>query len=304
MVTPLLDRARLDCAGLERLTEHILDGGASAVFILGSTGEGPGLSRRLRNELVGRVCALAGGRVPVLVGITDPCFTESLDLASAAGQAGASAVVAAPPFYFPLSQPGLLRYVRRLAAEVPLPLFLYNMPAYTKLSFDPETVARAAGIPGVVGFKDSSGDLGYFKKVCSLLRGHPAFSLLMGPEMLLADALASGAHGGVCGGANLCPALFVKLYRAATGGDGPGKALLHEQVLRLGAEIYGFGEPESSYLRGLKSALAWLGICSGVLAEPLEAFGAAENEQVRQGLLNLGLIAREVPAGAASRSEG
>lgn len=56
MVTPLLDRDSLDITGLERLIEHILGGGVHGLFILGTTGEGPSLSYRLRYELIERVC--------------------------------------------------------------------------------------------------------------------------------------------------------------------------------------------------------------------------------------------------------
>jgi dihydrodipicolinate synthase/N-acetylneuraminate lyase len=55
MVTPLTERDRLDVAGLERLVEHILDGGVHGLFVLGTTGEAPSLSYRLRTELIDRV---------------------------------------------------------------------------------------------------------------------------------------------------------------------------------------------------------------------------------------------------------
>src|ERR1039457_2948218 len=79
MVTPLLDRDQLDAAGLERLVERALDGGVSGLFILGTTGEGPSLGYRLRRELVERVCRQVKNRVPVLVGITDTAFVESIN---------------------------------------------------------------------------------------------------------------------------------------------------------------------------------------------------------------------------------
>src|SRR5512140_1176965 len=110
MVTPLLDRDQLDLDGLERLTDHILSGGVSGLFILGTTGEGPSLSYRLRGELIRRVCQPVKNRVPVLVGITDTAFVESVNLARAAAQAGADAVVVAPPYYLPEAQPELLEY--------------------------------------------------------------------------------------------------------------------------------------------------------------------------------------------------
>ncbi len=99
MVTPLLDRDTLDVPGLERLIEHILRGGVHGLFVLGTTGEAPSLSHRLRRELVERTCRQVNDRVPVLVGITDTAFVESVQMACIAAEAGASAVVLAPPYY-------------------------------------------------------------------------------------------------------------------------------------------------------------------------------------------------------------
>src|SRR5580698_7635322 len=132
MVTPLRGRDELDVAGLERLVEHILAGGVHGLFLLGTTGEGPSLSYRLRRELIERACRSVAGRVPVLVGITDTAFVEAVGLARFAAEAGAQALVLAPPFYYPNSQPELLEYIRHIAPELPLPLFLYNMPTHTK----------------------------------------------------------------------------------------------------------------------------------------------------------------------------
>ena len=97
LVTPLRDRDELDVPGLEKLVEHVLSGGVAGLFILGTTGEGPSLSYRLRGELVARVCRQVSGRVPVLVGITDTAFAESVNLARTAEKCGADAVVVAPP---------------------------------------------------------------------------------------------------------------------------------------------------------------------------------------------------------------
>src|ERR1700722_3121264 len=103
VVTPLLGRDELDAAGLERLIEHMLAGGVHGLFLLGTTGEAPGLSYRLRREFIERACRQVAGRVPVLVGITDTAFVEALNLARFAAEAGAQALVLAPPFSYPNS---------------------------------------------------------------------------------------------------------------------------------------------------------------------------------------------------------
>ena len=293
MVTPLLDRDALDVAGLERLIEHILTGGVHGLFILGTTGEAPSLSYRLRYELIERVCAQVKKRVPVLVGITDTSFVESVNIANKAREAGAQAVVLAPPYYFPAGQAELLEYLKHLAPELPLPLFLYNMPSYTKLVFEPKTVRAAAAITGIVGIKESSGDMVYFRQLLSLLKKEPDFSLLIGQEELLAEAVLAGAHGGVSGGANLVPRLYVDLYNAACSKDLPAVESLQRKVMQISTSIYSVGKYESSYLKGLKCALSCIGICSDFLAEPFHRFRRAERKVIHQHIEELGIMEKE-----------
>jgi 4-hydroxy-tetrahydrodipicolinate synthase len=173
MVTPLKDRDTLDLWGLERLVEHILGGGVQGLFILGTTGEGPSLSYRLRCELIERVCGQVNGRVPVLVGVTDTAFVESVNLAGIAADEGAAAVVLAPPYYFPAGQAELLEYLEHIATELPLPVFLYNMPSHTKIKFELGTLRQALTLPNVMGLKDSSGDLEYFRQAAEVVRAVP-----------------------------------------------------------------------------------------------------------------------------------
>lgn len=282
LVTPLRDPEALDCAGLGRLIEHVIQGGVHGIFILGTTGEGPALSYRLRREMIDRTCAEVAGRVPVLVCISDTSYEESAAIAAHAKRAGADAVVTAPPFYFPLSQNDLYRLVERLSSEIELPLYLYNMPSLTKTCFAPETVVRAAELPNVRGLKDSSGQPSYLRSVVSLLRNRANFAILVGPEELLLESLDIGAHGGVCGGANLFPRLFVSLYQAALDGDLIEAANLQQKVREVGELLYGIGEEESSYIRGLKLGLNLMGICSSMPAMPFLGADPARHETLQE----------------------
>jgi 4-hydroxy-tetrahydrodipicolinate synthase len=218
---------------------------------------------------------------------------ESTNIACKAKDAGAQAVVLAPPYYFPAGQGELLEYLEHLIPELPLPLVLYNMPSYTKLVFEPDTVKAAAAITGIVGIKESSGDMVYFSKLLSLLKKQPDFSLLMGHEELLAEAVLAGAHGGVCGGANLVPKLYVDLYNAAYSKDLPTVESLQKKVMQISKAIYGVGKYESSYLKGLKCALSCMGICSDFMAEPFHRFRRTERKVIRRHIEELGIMQKE-----------
>jgi len=284
MITPLRSRDELDVAGLERLIEHILAGGVSGLFILGTTGEGPSLSYRLRRELIERVCKQVNHRVPVLVGITDTAFVESVDIGRRAANFGADALVVAPPYYLPEAQPELQEYLDHLVPELPLPLFIYNMPALTKVHFELDTVKRALDNKRIVGFKDSSGDLNYFKQAVELIKQRPDWPVLIGPEEKLFDALRLGGHGGVSGGANLFPKLYVKLCEAYRAGDLARAQALQDQIQHVSDSFYRIGKYSSSIIKGIKCALNCLGVCDDFMAEPFHRFRSEERTLVMKRL--------------------
>ncbi|WAC18438.1 dihydrodipicolinate synthase family protein [Luteolibacter sp. SL250] len=276
LVTPLSGHDELDAEGLDRLVEHVIRGDVSTLFVLGTTGEGPGLSHRLRKEMVSETCRAVAGRLPVLVCISDTVFEESVELAEHAAACGADAVVASTPYYFRAGQPELVDYFTLLSQEAPLPLYLYNMPAMTKLVIQPETVARLMEIPSIVGIKDSSGELDYFACLIELGRSRRDWSVVMGPEELTSQAVRMGAHGGVNGGANLFPALHVANHRAAAAGDVVEAERLDRVVKEVAAALYTVGSHPSSMLKGLKCALSLRGICGDMMAHPFESFHARE----------------------------
>ena len=283
MVTPLKEWDTLDQDGMVRLIDHILSGGVHGLFLLGTTGEAPSLSHRLRKEIVQRALDQIKERIPVLVGITDTSFDESINLAEYAAEKGASAVVLAPPYYFPAGQLELLEYLEHLVPRLPLPLFLYNMPTHTKLFFEPETVKAASEIPGVIGLKDSSANMVYFHQLQQIFKDQNDFRLFIGPEELLGETLVLG------GGGNLIPELYVELYEKSIEGDFKKMGILHERIMQISTTIYSVGKYKSSYLKGLKCSLALMRICDDFMAEPFHRFRVSERNVIRQYLIDLGL---------------
>lgn len=284
MVTPLCGQDDIDRDGLEKLIEHLIAGGVHGLFILGTTGEAPALSYRLRYDLVGQVCKQVRKRVPIYVGITDTAFTESVKLSRFSCEQGVDALVVAPPYYLPVGQAELIEYFKHLVSELPLPLVLYNMPGCTKVMIEPDTVLRAADMPGIIGLKDSSANMLYFNKVKQMLADRPDFKILIGPEELLAEALGLGADGGVSGGANMFPRLYVDLYDAAVAGRTDDVKILHDIILKISMTIYSTGHYSSNVVKGIKCVLSLMGICDDFMAEPFHRFRAAERAIIQKHL--------------------
>jgi 4-hydroxy-tetrahydrodipicolinate synthase len=281
MVTPLASQWALDEAALEALVDRLLTGGVHGLFLLGTCGEGASLSHELRQTMIERTCRLVAGRVPVLASVSDSSPTESVALARFAADAGATTIVVAPPFYLPLSQSELQNYFVRQADASPLPVMLYNMPALTKLEIEPETLRRLQDHPRIIGLKDSSGDLEYFAAAVDVVRRRSDWSVFMGPEQLLISALEMGADGGVSGGANVFPKLFVEMFNAATSGRRDELNALLPQA-RLFESVYESGPiTAATVIKGLKAALACLEIGNGLVAEPLEPLASEDLDRIK-----------------------
>jgi len=268
--------------GTERLLDHVIEGGVNGIFILGTTGEAPSLSYRLRRDFIRLVCRHVADRVPVVVGVTDTSFVETIDMATVADEAGAAAVVLSTPYYFPAGQTELTRYVGHVVETLPgdLPLILYNMPSLTKVWLEVDTLRKLAQHSRIVGVKDSSGDLKYFRELLQLKSVRPDWSIMIGPEHLTAEAVQMGGDGGVNGGANIYPHLFVELYRSVVEKQTDQIEILSQRVDRL-QQIYNVGKYASRFIKATKCALSIHEICSDVMAEPFNHFLPPERAQVK-----------------------
>ena len=154
------------------------------------------------------------------------------------------------------------------------------MPGLTKVWFEIDTLKELQQSPAIIGVKDSSGDLDYFGQLAQLKQSRPDWSIMIGPEHLLPEAMALGGDGGVAGGANVWPTLFVAYQRAAQAGSEEQIAPLRETVGRFQA-IYEIGKYASRHIKATKCALSLLGICDDCMAEPFHRFHAPERHRVR-----------------------
>ena len=285
LVTPLINNETLDVESLERLIEHLIEGGVHGLFVLGTTGEEQSLSYDVRKQMIKEACRINRGRLPLLACITDTSIEESVRLARKAADYGADGVVSAPPYYFATGQPELAQFYEELVPQLPLPVFLYNMPSHVKVSFAPDTVARIARNEQVVGFKDSSANTVYFQSVMYKMQQRPDFAMLVGPEEITGECVLLGAQGGINGGANMFPELYVAMYDAASARDINRVLDLQQLIMQISTTIYTVGKHGSSYLKGLKCALSLLGIINDdFVASPFYKFETPERDKIRQAL--------------------
>ncbi|MBT8184226.1 MAG: dihydrodipicolinate synthase family protein [Eudoraea sp.] len=279
MATPLTKNNELDSRGLRNLIEHILNGEVHALFLLGTTGEGPSLPHKIRKQLVSEVCTLVDKRIPVLVCITDTSYSESLELALHAHKVGADILVVAPPFYYPISQAEMQSYLKSLAPQLPLPFLMYNMPRCTKLNLSLDTLKIAKEL-GAIGIKDSSGDREYLLSLVETFKYDPDFSIITGNEAFLPELIEKGGHGAVAGGANFFPKLFVALFDACMARNSEAITRHLDRVNWISNSIYNIGKEDSKYIKGTKCTLSAMGICNDYSIPPIQRFNETEREQL------------------------
>lgn len=288
MVTPLIDRENIDFKGLEKLLDHLINGGVSGVFLMGTTGEGTSISPRMRKDLIKYSIEYVKGRVPVFVSIADCCIEESLNMARYAKECGVTYLVSALPFYLGLTQKEIIDYYTTIADNVPLPLFLYNIPAQTKLMISVEAVKTLAKHPNIIGMKDSSGNGTYFNTLLAEIKAeYPNFTILVGPDEMLASTMAMGGNGGVNSGSNLFPELYVNLFKACKAKDTERILKLQKLVMKVSTEIYSVDKSSVSFLKGLKAALFTEGLITDYICEPLQKVNNADLETIRKNVTEL-----------------
>ncbi|MFD2200209.1 dihydrodipicolinate synthase family protein [Shivajiella indica] len=284
MVTPLHSNGELDKKGTERLIRHLIHGGVHGIFILGTTGEASSLKPALTKEMIELSCKEAKGEVKILVGISHTCLDVSVKLAQIAKENGADAVVALTPYYFYLDQEELEHYYVKLADESPLPVFIYNFPRMTKLNLEPETAEKLSRHPNIIGIKDSSGNGVYLQKLLQIKKKRQDFSIFVGPEEMLAQSILTGADGGISGGANIFPELYVSMFEASKNKDWGQIEKFQEIIMEISQKIYAASPKNSAYFSGVKESLYHLGICEPHLASPMIGIDDKSKEYIYQHL--------------------
>jgi len=219
VVTPMTADQEVDLPGLRKHIDYMLAKGVHGIFVLGTTGEFYALDEREKQAVVAEAVAHVNGRLPVFAGTGAETTREVVRLTKMAEKEGANGVSVITPYFLKPTQAELFDHFRRVAESTPVPVVLYNNPATCGgLSIEPDTVAKLAAVPNVVGIKDSSGDL---QHTIEIIRSTPRekFAVLNGRDTLILAALASGARGAIPASCNIAPDLCVGIYESFVKGD-------------------------------------------------------------------------------------
>jgi len=287
MVTPFTEDGQIDIAAAQRVTEHIVAGGACP-FVLGTTGEGASVPDSQRPGFVEAVVKQTAGRIVTYAGIASNCLANSVELAKKYFDLGIDATVANLPSYYPLTADHMLKYYETLAESISGPLMVYNITITTHMSIPLDVVEKLSHHPNIVGLKDSERDEERFKEAIAMWKDRSDFSHFTGSAALSTMALLLGSDGIVPSTGNFVPQTYRDLYEAAINGDADKANELQEITNELG-RIYQKGRVLSQSLAALKVIMNELGLCGEAVLPPLVKTGPQEKADILDKLAKAGI---------------
>jgi len=281
LVTPFAPDGSLDLPALARHVEWQIESGVNGLVPCGSTGEAATLSHEEHVRVVRHVVEVTAKRVPVVAGTGSNSTREAIELTSAARAAGADGALLISPYYNKPTQEGIFQHYRTVAQETQLPIVVYNIPGRTASRIEPETIARLSHVPGVVGLKESGGDLE--ATAATILASAREFSVVSGDDALTLPMLAIGGRGVISTVSNIAPRAMAELVRHFAAGDLAHARRLHFELLPIIQALFIETNPIP-----VKTALAILGrIPNAKLRLPLTEMAKKNRDRLEAALAEL-----------------
>lgn len=282
VITPFTSDS-VDYAALRRLIDFQLSGGVDAVIVCGTTGEAATMSYVERMRTIETVVRHVDGRVPVIAGTGANNTETAITLSKDAVLAGVDGLLVVTPFYNKATQRGLVRHYETVASAVTRPVILYDVPSRTGVKCAPETYAKLAEHPNIIGVKEASGDFAQIQKTRELC-SHD-FYIWSGNDDETAPIMLLGGSGVISVAANVVPREMARLTRACLEGDFVSAGDMQLRLRKLCEALFWEVNPIP-----VKTALSIMGYCQEILRLPLCEMEEGNRERLRAVLAEYGLV--------------
>ncbi|MEI6314155.1 MAG: 4-hydroxy-tetrahydrodipicolinate synthase [Syntrophus sp. (in: bacteria)] len=282
IVTPFKN-GKVDEGKLRELIEFQIANGTDGIVPCGTTGESPTLSHEEHDRVIEITVDAVKKRVPVIAGTGSNSTAEALRLTKHAHEVGADGALMVCPYYNRPTQEGLYQHYKFIAENVSIPIIVYNIPGRTGVNLLPDTLARLAKIPNIVGTKEASGSLKQMHDVISLCG--PDFAVLSGDDFFTYPLLCLGGHGIISVVSNVAPADMSALVDAFAAGDLKKAKDLHFKMVPLIDSLFIETNPVP-----VKAALAMMGKIDYEVRLPLEKMSEGNYEKLKKVMVTYGLI--------------
>jgi 4-hydroxy-tetrahydrodipicolinate synthase len=283
LVTPMFADGSVDFDSLSKLIEMHIDSGTAAIVSMGTTGESATLDMDEHCEVMRRTVEMAAGRIAVIGGTGSNSTTEAIQLTRCAQQGGVDACLLVAPYYNKPTQEGLYLHHKAIAEAVDIPQILYNVPGRTACDMLPETVARLASIPNIVGIKEATGSLERLREILSSV---PAdFDLYSGDDATGTEFLLQGGHGVISVTNNVAPNAMAAMCEAALKGDRTKAMELNRPLEGLHHNLFLEANPIP-----VKWALHKMGLIPEGIRLPLTMLSEEFHQPLRNAMREAGVL--------------
>jgi 4-hydroxy-tetrahydrodipicolinate synthase len=282
LVTPLRGD-KVDEAALRKLVDEQIAAGVDGLVPTGTTGESPTLTNEEHLRVIELVVQAANKRVPIIAGTGSNSTREAIEMSLEAKRVGADGLLLVTPYYNKPGQDHLFRHFKAVIEAVKLPSVLYNVPGRTACDLLPDTIARLAALPEVVGVKEATASALRASQI--IARVGDRIALLSGDDATAFPLYALGGRGVISVVSNVAPALMSEMWDAAAAGNWNRARELHYKLLPLGEGLFVEANPIP-----VKAALAMMGRIADELRPPLYPLAAEHRDKLRGQLKDLGLV--------------
>ena len=275
----------IDEKAIRSSINFVIENGIHGVVALGSVGENPYLSHEEKRKVIDIVVDETNGRVPVVVGTGEFSTDMTIEMSRYAEDAGADALMICLPIYWKIREEDIIAHYSAVAHAVDKPIILYNFPSTTHLDMTPELIAKLAEIEGVIGIKESIGDINHMRAVIE--NTDEKFSVFAGVSRLLLDILEIGGAGCFTPDANIFPRMIVGIYSAYKQGDIRRARALQNELNDL-TSLIGLGGP--AFIAAIKELMNIIGIpIESTVKGPLPSLTVEQKAMIRRHAERKGL---------------
>jgi 4-hydroxy-tetrahydrodipicolinate synthase len=283
LVTPMFADGSVDFDSLSKLVELHIESGTAAIVSMGTTGESATLDMDEHCEVMRRTVEMVAGRIPVIGGTGSNSTTEAIQLTRCAQQGGVDACLLVAPYYNKPTQQGLYLHHKLIAESVDIPQILYNVPGRTVCDMLPETVARLAEIPNIVGIKEATGSLERMRGILS--RVPDDFDLYSGDDATGVEFMLQGGHGVISVTNNVAPKAMAAVCQAALAGEREKALELNRPLEGLHRNLFVEANPIP-----VKWALYEMGLIPEGIRLPLTVLSREFHQPLRKALRDAGVL--------------
>jgi 4-hydroxy-tetrahydrodipicolinate synthase len=284
MITPFDKEGNVDYAQAEKLAHHLVETGTDTIVVCGTTGESPTLSWDEEYQLFTVVQQAIAGKAKIMAGTGSNSTSEAIEATQKAAHLRLDGTLQVTPYYNKPPQEGMYQHFRAIAEAAPdLPILLYNVPSRTGSKLEPETVARLAQIPSIIGIKEATGDLDQASQIRALTPAE--FAIYSGDDSLTLPLLAVGAKGVVSVASHLVGNQLQAMIQYFATGKVQEALQIHIQLFPLFKSLFLTSNPIP-----LKLALRLVGLDTGVVRSPLVMGNAELEAKLKVVLEKLGIL--------------